>query len=46
MTEFTKEDIIILKALMDSLVSITPLEPDEQRAVNKLYSFLVEIEDE
>jgi len=46
MTEFTKEDVVLLKALVDALVSATELEPDEQRAINKLYSFLAEIEDE
>ena len=42
MIEFTKEEIMLLKALTDSLVAMTELEPDESDAVNKLYSFFEE----
>ena len=42
MITFSKQEIELLRALADNLVSMTELETDEQEAVNKFYAFLDE----
>ena len=42
--KFTKEEIEALRRLLDVLVSMPELEPDEVTATNKMYEFLKEQE--
>ena len=42
--KFTKEEVEALRRLLDVLVDMTELEPDEVIATNKMYDFLKEQE--